>query len=212
MIEIGRMDNKTHWNTVYQNKDTTQVSWFQEHAETSLRLIQQNVTDKNAQIIDVGAGASTLVDDLINADYNNIDLLDISEGALSITKQRVNDRFINNSINWLIGDVLHISLRHQHYNVWHDRAVFHFLTKTEDREHYIQQVFHALKPGGKVIISTFGPDGPLRCSGLPIVRYSHDSLHDTFGKSFTLLDHGEEDHQTPNGSIQKFIYCYCKLQ
>jgi 2-polyprenyl-3-methyl-5-hydroxy-6-metoxy-1,4-benzoquinol methylase len=208
------MDNKAHWNKVYHDKKVTEVSWFQEHAETSLRLIRQHVTDQNAQIIDVGAGASTLVDDLIAAGYKNIDMLDISEDALAITRKRISNQNITSrtKLNWLIGDILKTDLSKQYYDVWHDRAVFHFLTNAEDRNRYIQQVLHALKPGGKIFISTFGPDGPLQCSGLPIVRYSHDSLHNTFGQSFKLLEHGEDSHQTPSGTIQKFIYCYCKLQ
>lgn len=208
------MDNKAHWNTVYQNKNVTEVSWFQEHAETSLRLIQQHESNKNANIIDVGAGASTLVDDLIQNGYRKVDLLDISDDALSVTRNRIRDLDLgaDTTVNFLSGDILKIGLEQQHYDVWHDRAVFHFLTTSEAREQYIKQLLGALKPGGKVIISTFGPDGPLQCSGLPIVRYDPDSLHNTFGQSFTLLEHGEEDHHTPSGKIQKFIYCYCKLQ
>ena len=208
------MDNKAHWNKVYQNKNVTEVSWFQEHAETSLRLIQQHESNKKANIIDVGAGASTLVDDLIQNGYRNIDLLDISDDALAVTRNRLNKLKLSaeTRVNFISGDILKIDLEQQHYDVWHDRAVFHFLTTDEARKQYIKQLLGALKPGGKVIISTFGPDGPLQCSGLPIVRYDPDSLHNTFGQSFALLEHGEENHQTPSGKIQKFIYCYCKLQ
>ncbi len=206
------MGNKTHWNTVYQNKNITEVSWFQEHAETSLKLIKKHVKNKDAHIIDIGAGASTLVDDLIAENYTNIDLLDISEEALSITRNRVKAYTHNCNLGWHYGDVLNYKLAFQHYDVWHDRAVFHFLTDPTDQQKYILQVLHALKPGGTVIISTFGPEGPLKCSGLPIVRYDHDTLHDTFGQPFELLEHGEDDHRTPSGAIQKFIYCYCKLQ
>ncbi|KAG1682838.1 Methyltransferase-like protein 13 [Nymphon striatum] len=207
---MQRKSQKSHWENVYQKKGPKKVSWFQEHAETSLKVIQQHVSDKNAHIIDIGAGASTLVDDLLESGYKHIDVLDISDEALDIAKERLGEK--QEQVNWLTTNILETSLPKHHFDFWHDRAVFHFLTKQEDREKYVAQVFNALKPGGKVIISTFGPDGPLKCSGLPIVRYDHDSLHNEFGSAFTLLEHGKEDHLTPDGSIQKFIYCYCRLQ
>jgi len=204
------MNSKSHWKDIYQTKDSKRVSWFQEHAETSLKLIQQYVSDKQAHIIDIGAGASTLVDDLLEQGYNNINVLDISEGALAIAQKRLGHN--QQHVNWLSANILEASLPQHQYDLWHDRAVFHFLTNEKDRQKYVQQVMKALKPNGKVIISTFGPDGPLKCSGLPIVRYDHDSLHDEFGSAFALLEHGKEDHKTPDGSIQKFIYCYCRLE
>ncbi|HIP81241.1 MAG TPA: class I SAM-dependent methyltransferase [Leucothrix mucor] len=204
------MTPKSHWEDIYTTKDSKQVSWFQEHAETSLKLIQQHVGDKKASIIDIGAGASTLVDDLLEQGYNNLNVLDISKHALAIAQKRLGDK--QQQINWLSTNILEASLPQHQYDLWHDRAVFHFLTDEEDRQKYVQQVLKALKPNGKVIISTFGPDGPLKCSGLPIVRYSSDSLHNEFGSAFTLLKHGKEDHLTPDGSVQKFIYCYCRLE
>lgn len=206
------MNKSEHWNKVYKTKKATQVSWFQEHAETSLKLIKKYVKNKDAHIIDIGAGASTLVDDLIAENYTNIDLLDISEEALSATKNRNNTYSHDSKLGWHYGDVLDYQLAFQHYDIWHDRAVFHFLTDPADQQKYILQVLHALKPGGTVIISTFGPQGPLKCSGLPIVRYDHQTLHKTFGQAFELLEHGEDDHLTPAGAIQKFIYCCCRLQ
>jgi len=205
------MDRKTHWKEIYEKKDSTKVSWFQKHAETSLRMITANENNKDAQIIDVGAGASTLLDDLLKAGYINIDVLDLSSKALQISQQRVKPIQADADVNWLQANILEADLPNHHYDIWHDRAVFHFLTKQQDRDQYVKQLMYALKPGGKVIISTFGPDGPLMCSGLPIVRYNHDSLHNEFGSAFELLEHGEEEHQTPGGSIQKFVYCYCKL-
>jgi len=199
-----------HWKDIYRHKDTERVSWFQEHAETSLKIIKQNLSDKNAHIIDIGAGTSTLVDDLLESGYKNIDVLDISEEALAVTQNRLGNK--QEQVNWHCANILETSFPKHEYDFWHDRAVFHFLTNEEDREKYVLQVFNALKPGGKVVISTFGPDGPLKCSGLPIVRYDHDSLHNEFGSGFTLLDHGKEDHLTPDGKIQKFVYCYCKLE
>jgi len=204
------MRPESHWKDIYTKKDPKRVSWFQEHAETSLRIIQQQVIGKEAHIIDVGAGASTLVDDLLGAGYEKIDVLDISDEALSIAKQRLAAKAEH--VNWISANILDADLPHHQYNLWHDRAVFHFLTDENDRKVYVDQVFKALKPGGKVIISTFGPDGPLMCSGLPIVRYDHKSLHSEFGAAFELIEHGHEDHLTPDGSVQKFVYCYCRLQ
>jgi len=204
------MDNHTHWQSIYNEKDVTQVSWFQEHADTSLRIIQQYENNKNATIIDIGAGASPLVDDLLEAGYAKIEVLDISSQALAIAQKRLGDK--QQKVTWRSVDILKAKLPAQSYDVWHDRAVFHFLTNEADRTRYVEQVCHALKPNGKIIISTFGPDGPLKCSGLPIVRYDHDSLHSEFGSGFKLIEHGQEDHLTPDGSVQKFIYCFCKME
>ena len=204
------MDNHTHWQSIYNEKDVTQVSWFQEHADTSLRIIQQYENNKNATIIDIGAGASPLVDDLLEAGYAKIEVLDISSQALAIAQKRLGDK--QQKVTWRSVDILKAKLPAQSYDVWHDRAVFHFLTNEADRTRYVEQVCHALKPNGKIIISTFGPDGPLKCSGLPIVRYDHDSLHSEFGSGFKLIEHGQEDHLTPDGSVQKFIYCFCKMK
>ena len=204
------MRPESHWKEIYTQKDSKRVSWFQEHAETSLRIIQSHEADKNARIIDVGAGASTLVDDLLEVGYQSIDVLDISKEALRIAQERLGKKA--EKVNWRFANILKADLPTHSYDVWHDRAVFHFLTSKDEREEYVNQVLKALKPGGNVIISTFGPDGPLMCSGLPIVRYDHESLHHEFGQAFNLLEHGEEDHLTPDGSIQKFVYCYCRLQ
>ncbi len=201
---------ESHWKDIYTNKDSNEVSWFQEHADTSLRIIQAHELDKNAHIIDVGAGASVLVDDLLEVGYQNIDVLDISHEALDITKQRLGENA--KRVNWHFANILDVDFPQHHYDVWHDRAVFHFLTDADARNKYVEQVLKALKPGGKVIVATFGPDGPLKCSGLPIRRYDHESLHNEFGEAFTLLEHGEEDHLTPDGSVQKFVYCYCRMQ
>ena len=204
------MDKHTHWQSIYNEKDVTQVSWFQEHADTSLRIIQQYENNKNATIIDIGAGASPLVDELLDAGYANIEVLDISSEALAIAQKRLTDK--QQKVTWHTADILKAKLPAQSYDVWHDRAVFHFLTDEDDRARYVEQVCHALKPNGKVIISTFGPDGPLKCSGLPVVCYDHDSLHDEFGAEFKLIEHGQEDHLTPDGSVQKFVYCFCKME
>lgn len=204
------MKPESHWKEIYTKKDPKHVSWFQEHAETSLRIIQKRLPEKGVHIIDVGAGASTLVDDLLDAAYQNINVLDISDKALTIAIERLGTKA--KKVNWISANILNVDLPQHQYDLWHDRAVFHFLTNDADRRAYVAQVIKVLKPGGKVIISTFAPDGPLMCSGLPIVRYDHHSLHHEFGAAFDLIEHGQEDHLTPDGTIQKFVYCYCCLQ
>lgn len=203
------MQAQEHWNQVYHSKASNQVSWFQEHADQSLKLIQATQVSTLAQIIDVGAGASTLVDDLLAHHYRHISVLDISEAALSVARQRLGQA--DKAVNWLVGDITTIALPTQHYDVWHDRAVFHFLTTEQQRHAYVQQVLKAVKPQGHVIISTFAEDGPLECSGLPVQRYSPDALHAEFGSPFKLLNHYKETHKTPWGSEQAFIYCYCRV-
>lgn len=202
------MQVQDHWNQVYHSKASNQVSWLQEHADQSLKLIQATQVSTLAQIIDVGAGASTLVDDLLAHDYRHISVLDISEAALSVARQRLGQE--EKAVNWLVGDITIITLPTQHYDVWHDRAVFHFLTTEQQRHAYVQQVLKA-EPQGHVIISTFAEDGPLECSGLPVQRYSPYALHTEFGSPFKLLHHYKETHQTPWGSEQAFIYCYCRV-
>ncbi|MCK9213546.1 MAG: class I SAM-dependent methyltransferase [Rhodoferax sp.] len=201
------MDNRAHWENVYQTKPADTVSWFQAHAEHSLALIQSIGCDKSASIIDVGGGASTLVDDLLTAGYGKLSVLDLSSEALSVARQRLGIK--GNPVEWIVGDICQVDLPAQAYDIWHDRAVFHFLTDPADRRAYVEQVMKAVKPGGRVIVATFGPDGPEKCSGLPVKRYSPDGLHGEFGSSFELIEHASEAHTTPTGNVQHFIYCHC---
>ncbi|HEY8224992.1 MAG TPA: class I SAM-dependent methyltransferase [Pyrinomonadaceae bacterium] len=202
------MKTKKHWENIYHTKDVTEVSWFQEHPELSLQFIEHTGIDKTAHIIDVGGGASTLVDDLIDNGYQNVTVLDISGTALEVAQQRLGSKA--SAVTWLEADVTKVKLPANFYNVWHDRAVFHFLTQAEDRAHYVESVQHSVKTGGHVIVATFGLEGPTRCSGLEVVRYSADSLHDEFGDEFDLVDTTTEAHHTPFGTEQKFVYCYCR--
>lgn len=202
------MKAKTHWENVYETKDSNAVSWFQEHPELSLQFIELAGIDKSVQIVDVGGGASTLVDDLLDRNYQNITVLDISRAALKVAQKRLGSRA--DAVEWLEADVTQVRLPYRFYDVWHDRAVFHFLTQTEDRQKYVEAVTHSVKTGGHVIVATFGVDGPSRCSGLEVVRYNPESLHDEFGDSFDLVQSASESHQTPFGTEQKFIYCYCR--
>jgi ubiquinone/menaquinone biosynthesis C-methylase UbiE len=202
------MEPKTHWETVYETKDSTAVSWFQADPELSLQLIEHAGVDNSSQVIDIGGGASTFVDHLLDRGYQSITVLDISAAALRVSQQRLGAK--KNSITWLEADITQVQLPQQFYDVWHDRAVFHFLTQAADRQKYVEAVRHSVKAGGHVIIATFGIDGPTSCSGLEIVRYSPDSLHAEFGSHFNLVQSTSESHITPFGTEQKFIYCYCR--
>ena len=200
------METKTHWENVYETKDSTEVSWFQEHPEVSLQFIEPSNVDKSGQIIDIGGGASTLADNLLARNYHNITVLDISSVALQLARERIGSQ--SEVINWLVADITQVQLPHNFYDVWHDRAVFHFLTNAADRQQYVKTVMSSVKTGGHAVIATFAIDGPSRCSGLEIVRYNSDSLHNEFGNNFDLVHTTNESHKTPFGIEQKFIYCY----
>jgi ubiquinone/menaquinone biosynthesis C-methylase UbiE len=202
------MNTKTHWEHIYEKKGPTQVSWYQEHAQYSLQFIQNTGVRKTDHILDVGGGASTLVDDLLLAGFQHISVLDVSATALQLACQRLGVRAAD--VNWIEADITQVDLPSQAYDVWHDRAVFHFLTQAPDRRRYIDTVRQAVRKGGHVIVATFAPDGPDHCSGLQVVRYSPESLHAEFGNGFELVDSTRERHQTPFGTEQKFIYCYCR--
>ena len=201
------MDKKNHWEKIYTQKNADDVSWFQERPEKSLEIIQHISQSKDDAIIDVGGGASTLVDYLYHAHYKDITILDLSVAALEQSKLRLQQ--LAEQIEWLEGDITAIDLPKHRYQIWHDRAVFHFLTQKQDREKYVELVSHSVKPGGYVLIATFGLDGPDKCSGLPIVKYDPDSLHNEFGARFALKEHHIELHDTPFGTTQQFMYCYC---
>lgn len=202
------MQSKGHWNNVYSSKPTDGVSWYQEHAASSLRLIQQTGVSSSAEIIDVGGGASTLVDDLIKQGFTHLSVLDLSAAALAATKQRLGRHA--NEVKWIEGDITEVQLPSLSYDVWHDRAVFHFLTDEAERAAYVEAVLKCVKPGGFVIVATFSEDGPTQCSGLPVRRYTADELHDEFGAPFELLRHEKEEHHTPFGTTQNFVYCFCR--
>ncbi len=202
------MQSKAHWEQVYATKAETGVSWFQPHARRSVHLIGQTGAGRDARIIDVGGGASTLVDDLLEAGHADVTVLDLSETALAAARARLGERA--RRVTWLTGDITQVTLPARAYDVWHDRAVFHFLTAREEREAYVRAVLHAVRPGGHVIVATFAEDGPDKCSGLPVVRYSAHGLHAEFGAPFTLLQQEREAHRTPSGTVQQFIYCLCR--
>jgi len=203
-------DNQSHWEKVYQTKESNAVSWYSAHLDKSLALIRKAAGDNRAAIIDVGGGESTLVDDLLSLGYRDLTVFDLSSTALSVTRQRLGG--LSDSVNWIEGDITQADMPRYRYDVWHDRAVFHFLTQPEQRAIYVRQVLKAVRPGGHVIVATFAPEGPEKCSGLEVVRYDAASLHGQFGLSFRLIESQRETHQTPFGTTQQFVYCYCKLE
>ena len=199
------MDLKTHWEGIYSTKDTVQVSWYQRHPTMSLELIRSTGVEKIAQIIDIGGGASMLVDNLLAEGFQRLTVLDLSAAALQVAQQRLGAHAA--AITWLEADITQAMLPVQHYDLWHDRAVFHFLTDANDRRRYLDAARQAIKPGGHMIMAIFALDGPTRCSGLDIVRYDPDSLHDEFEDDFTLVGSYSETHRTPFDAEQKFTYC-----
>jgi SAM-dependent methyltransferase len=201
------MDLREHWERIYGTKSPTEVSWFRPHLETSLSLIERVAGDRSASIIDVGGGEATLVDDLIACGYRNITVMDISETAIEQTKKRLGP--LSSQATWIVGDILRTPLPECSFNVWHDRAVFHFLTNPADRRAYVRQVIASVQRGGHVIVGTFGPEGPKKCSGLDVMRYDAESLHAEFGARFRLIESTKELHRTPWGTQQQFLYCYC---
>lgn len=200
-------DQREHWERVYQTKQPDAVSWFQERATRSLELIRSVGAPLTANVIDVGGGASTLVDDLLSSGFKNVSVLDLSASALEVARKRLGAA--GDGVTWIAGDICTVDLPVQTFDIWHDRAVFHFLTDPADRAAYVRQVMKSVKPGGHVIVATFAPDGPEQCSGLPVARYAPGELHEEFGPSFELLEHMSEEHKTPWGSVQHFVYCHC---
>jgi len=160
--------------------------------------------------IDVGGGESTLVDDLLEQGFRDITVLDVSQAALDVNMTRLGKKA--SGVHWIAADITQVELEPRAYDIWHDRAVFHFLTRQEQRAAYVRQVARSVKPGGHVIVSTFGPEGSTKCSGLEVVRYDADSLHDEFGSRFRLVESSKEMHQTPFGTTQQFLYCYCRVE
>lgn len=204
------MNVKTHWENVYTNNAPESVSWYRAHLETSLALVGRASGSPSASVVDIGGGESTLVDDLLVCGYKSLTVLDISQTAIDVTKKRLGSTA--EQVRWLVGDIVEVELDPHVYDVWHDRAVFHFLWTPEQRVAYVRQITRAVKPGGHVIVSTFGPEGPTRCSGLEVMRYDAESLHSEFGGRFRLVESSKELHQTPFGTTQQFLFCYCRLE
>lgn len=199
------MDSRRHWEGVYQTKSPEQTSWYMAHLNTSLEWIAEVAPEQSAAIIDVGGGESTLPDDLIALGYRDLTVLDIAEGALKKSQARLGKAA--KQIRWIAGDVTQVAFPADGYDVWHDRAVFHFLTVPADRAAYVRQLAAALKSGGHALIATFGPEGPERCSGLVTNRYDATTLARELGPDFLLQKSSLIQHQTPRGTTQQFLYC-----
>lgn len=201
------MDEKAHWESIYRTKSPAEVSWFQSESRVSLELIRRAEPRLYASIIDVGGGASVLVDNLLSAGYRKLTVLDLSAAALELSRLRIG--IAGDEVTWQVANILTSDLPVGTIDLWHDRAVFHFLTNPLDRERYVAKVRRAVRPGGHVLIATFAEDGPTRCSGLEVARYKAESLHSVFGSDFELLEQVREEHLTPWGARQSFVYCLC---
>jgi SAM-dependent methyltransferase len=196
-------DRQAHWQNVYQTKGERDVSWFQETPEISLDLIRATGAGAAASIVDIGGGTSRLADALLEAGYRSITILDLSEQALATSRARLGVRAAG--VNWVVADVTNWHPTGA-FDVWHDRAAFHFLTEPKDRLAYGECVRKAVRPGGHVIVGTFALDGPERCSGLPVVRHDERSIGEMLGRSFALAESRRHDHQTPGSTIQRFQF------
>jgi len=206
------MYTKDHWDKVYATKGFNSVSWYSPHLNKSLQLIEEICPVRAAAILDIGAGESTLVDDLLLRGYRDLSVLDISSNAIEFTKRRVEqlgDK--SEQVNWHVGDITQYEFGAKQFDLWHDRAVFHFLTDQAAQRAYVDKVQRAVKPGGHVLMATFGPNGPLQCSGLDVVRYDQKKLQQVFGDGFELLGSELTDHHTPMGTDQQFLYCWFKV-
>jgi 2-polyprenyl-3-methyl-5-hydroxy-6-metoxy-1,4-benzoquinol methylase len=197
------MNRKTHWEDIYHGKSPLEVSWFQKEPVLSLQLIHNTGLSTEATIIDIGGGASVLVDHLVEQGFRHLTVLDISGTALNHTKQRLGPAA--EQIEWFESDVTSFQAPHQ-YDIWHDRAVFHFLTDASDRKQYVKTLKQSLKPGGNLILAAFAIGGPTKCSGLDIVQYDAEKLIAELGSGFTLVEETSETHITPSKQEQQFAY------
>ena len=195
---------QAHWENIYTTKAEGEVSWFEDSPGVSLKLIKAAGASQTAAIIDVGGGASRLVDTLIDLGYQNVTVLDLSEAALAMAKTRMGNK--SQSVHWIVADATTWQPSAKNYDVWHDRAAFHFLTDEYDREAYVARLKEALRPGGAAIIGSFSLDGPEKCSGLPVQRYDAVSLGQILGPSFSLVQTLDHEHRTPWGASQKFQF------
>lgn len=198
------MDRNKHWEEIYQNKKLNEVSWYQPKPETSLQLIESFGLGKSAKIIDVGGGDSLLVDHLLAEGYENLTVLDISSKAIERAKKRLGENAYK--VNWIIADVVDFRAS-ETFDIWHDRAAFHFLSDSREIERYSENAYAALNSNGKMIVGTFSTNGPTKCSGIEIKQYNEELMNKTFEEYFKKLDCSIHEHQTPSGKVQEFIFC-----
>lgn len=200
----NQFNRKSHWESIYQTKDLNEVSWYQPKPETSLQFIQELNLDKSAKIIDIGGGDGFLVDNLVELGFQDITILDISETALERAKIRLGEKAKN--VKWIVADAANFKPTEK-YDLWHDRAAFHFLTDEKEIENYIQTVYQNINPNGHLVIGTFSEQGPKKCSGIEIKQYSENSLSDLFEMYFEKIDCLTIDHPTPFDTLQNFVFC-----
>ncbi len=203
-MTMSNFDRKEHWDNIYQNKSTDDVSWYQRVPGTSLDFVKQFNLSKTAKIIDIGGGDSFFVDHLLELGYEDITVLDISEQAAERAKKRLGKRAEN--VKWIIADAAEFQTSEK-YDFWHDRAAFHFLTDEKEIESYIDTLNKSVKPEGILVIGTFSDQGPENCSGIIIKQYSEKSMTDQLKNFFNKIKCLTVDHKTPSGSIQNFIFC-----
>lgn len=194
----------SHWHNVYETRPDTGVSWYRPHLDVSLRLLERAGVGPRSRVIDVGGGASTLVDDLLTRGVGEVAVLDLVPAALAIAQARLGEHAAR--VRWIAGDVTTFAFPEAAYTHWHDRAVLHFLTAADDARAYARQAGAAIAPDGRAVIGGFAPDGPERCSGLAVARRSADDIAALLGGSFVLEDRAREHHRTPSGAVQAFVY------
>jgi len=204
---MKEFDRKEHWENVYENKGIDEVSWYQPTPETSLNIIEELNLSKKSKIIDIGGGGSFLVDNLLELGYTDITVLDISEKAIDKVKNRLGEK--SNLVNWIVSDIVSFK-PNESYDVWHDRAVFHFLTNEFDIKMYKELVSNSINSNGNFILGTFSENGPEKCSGIEVTQYSEGSMREAFGNSFVTQECFNENHKTPFETIQKFTFCTFK--
>jgi SAM-dependent methyltransferase len=198
------MDRHAHWENVYRGRTVTVLSWYRPHLEVSIELIEQAAESTRAAVLDIGGGASTLVDDLLAAGFEDISVLDIAVDALQASRLRLGDAA--KQVKWIAADFLSAALEQQRYDICHDRAVFHFLTDAEEKAAYFQQAWRILRPRGVLILATFALEGPERCSGLLVSRYDEAALRPVLGDRFEIVESRRDSHHTPAGKVQEMMY------
>jgi len=202
-------DLRDHWESVWRSKADDRLSWHQSDPARSLELITHAAPDRTARILDVGGGTSVLVDRLLDSGYGRLSILDISEAAVRRARERLGTRA--QGVNWIVGDITRLNDVGT-ADVWHDRAVFHFLTESDHRRRYLELMEKTVPTGGHAIIATFGPRGPLKCSGLPVCRYDATGLEAELGRRWNLMRSDTETHVTPSGAEQEFLYVLFRRQ
>ncbi|MBW2460396.1 MAG: class I SAM-dependent methyltransferase [Deltaproteobacteria bacterium] len=197
-------DRRTHWENVYAGREVSEVSWHQDTPDSSLQLLDHAAVGPDEAIIDIGGGACLLVDHLLDQGFRQLTVLDISETALDHARARLGEQAAK--VRWICADVTEVELSDR-YRLWHDRATFHFLVDPAERERYRKTLSRALMPSGHAILATFASDGPETCSGLEVVRYTPEELSIELGDSFELIETWDEEHRTPSGAVQRFVFC-----